>query len=147
MLLVKFRSEVLLPSQTKLILFLGIFTSGTVRRKPIGKSNRLYENVLSLSFKETVFFQNMELYSTVLFLILICHSNQLILDSWTKDSCESQNCKDESLMDQFQSNPEKCERIVNGTMKEQLEECKLRLDVKIHLSCPFTLLTVIFTDY
>ena len=88
----------------------------------------------------------MKLSETSLILSLIGLNYQLILDWGPEDFSESENCKNRSsLMEQFQSNSEKCEQLVKGTEKEQLEECKKKLDLKIHQGCPHTLISVIYS--
>ena len=87
----------------------------------------------------------MKLFETSLCLSLIGLNYQLILDWGPEAFSESENCKNKSsLMEQFQSNSEKCEQLMIGTEKEQLEECKKKLASNLISSCPHTKVKVKF---
>ena len=86
----------------------------------------------------------MKLLTAQLCLIIICPSNQIIIDSWKLDDFDkSHNCEDESLMSQYNSDSKRCARLSKGKDVVQLEECKKKLTFNLVQSCKDTEISVI----
>ena len=85
----------------------------------------------------------MELFITLVFILFITVSIQIIIDSWAKDDFdESHNCEDDSLMKKLKSDHLRC-AVSNARGNDmQLQKCKKKLTYNLIEYCPIASITV-----
>ena len=80
----------------------------------------------------------MTTFQTLIFLTLIKDCFLIICDHWADDFNEAENCVDETLIEQYNTDTKRCTRVKTGSIVEQYEYCKKKLASNLITSCPHT---------